>query len=119
MCTNIDEHIADKKPVNFRRAFRCCTLDVICSFCFGATTNALSAPEFRSPVEHAIEVALHIRRLFKHFRITHYLVSKLPPAWLVYMQPDLKGHVEVVKVHIMYLSPLEQILTCHSSSKTR
>ena len=116
MCANIDDHIANKKPVNFRRAFRCSALDTICSLCFGRTTNALSVPEFRSPVEHALEASLPIRRLFKHFPVTMTIVNSLPPDWLVYFQPDFKGHLDITNVSTVQEYILIPFLDCHADA---
>ncbi|EKM58550.1 uncharacterized protein PHACADRAFT_193681 [Phanerochaete carnosa HHB-10118-sp] len=98
MCANIDDHIANKRPVHFRRAFRCCTLDSICSLCFGRTTHALGAPEFRSPIEHALGTTLPIRRLAKHIPFLMTFLRILPPSLFRYLQPYSEGYLEVVKI---------------------
>ncbi|EKM57594.1 uncharacterized protein PHACADRAFT_206486 [Phanerochaete carnosa HHB-10118-sp] len=98
MCANIDDHILNKRPVHFRRAFRCCTLDSICSLCFGQTTNALSAPEFRSPVEYVLGTTAPIRRLAKHIPFLMTFLRSLPSSLLRYLQPYSEGYLKVVKM---------------------
>ncbi|GJE88578.1 cytochrome P450 [Phanerochaete sordida] len=118
MCANIDEHIANKTPIHFKRAFRCCTLVTISSFCFGQTTNALSTPEFRSPLEHSIEAALPMLRVFKHIPISMKIINNLPPSLLMYLKPGSTGHLEVVKmlldqIHNIFANPQTLVNSDH------
>ena len=100
MCANIDMHISANKPVEFRRAFRCCVIDAICSFCFGRSPNATSEPEFRSSVEHSMHAAIAARDVFKHFPFLKYVVFYLPPQVTLYLQPQFDGQIMMSKVQV-------------------
>ena len=98
MCANIDRHAAAGEPVAVFRAFRCCALDTITSFCFARNVGATNAPGFRDPIERAMDVALPLTAIFKHFPIVQNILSALPPDVAVFLNPELSGFVNLRKV---------------------
>lgn len=107
MCENIDKHISEKKSVNILRAFRCCALDAVTSLCFARNTRATSEPEFRAPIEVAMDFSLPLTPVLKHFPMVQVVMSWLPPDVLLWADARLGGFVQLRK---MLDAQVEEIL---------
>lgn len=59
--------------------------------------NTLSEPDFNAPLERAMYTALPITMLIKHFPIIKVLLNKLPPKLLEYLQPEMKGYLDMLE----------------------
>ena len=98
MCANIDHHAAEGEPVAVFRAFRCCALDTITSFCFARNVGATGATGFRDPIEHAMGVGLPLMAFFKHFPTVKNILNALPPDVAIFLNPEISGYVNLRKV---------------------
>lgn len=101
MCANIENHIKDGKSFNMFRAFRCASIDAIFSICFARSLNALSEPGFEAPLERAMYAAHPVTMLVKHFPVIKTVMSKVPPRVLQYIQPEMKGYLDVLEVRFV------------------
>lgn len=99
MCLNIDKHAKEGKSVDVFHAYRCFALDGITSFCFGTSMNATEAPDFLSPVDQAMHASMPIVPTLRCFPTLKMTVEWLPSDFLSFVQPQLKGMMEMRKVH--------------------
>lgn len=72
--------------------------------CFAKSLNATEAPDFHAPVVHAMHVALPITMIFKHFPLVQWIMNLCPPSLAVYLNPQLKGLLNMREVSQSYLT---------------
>ena len=100
MCEKITEQLGSDGIVNFRKAIRSCTIDTITHFCFANPVGALHEPGFESPIQEAMEAAVPIINVFKHFDIIHKLVTACPHWILTTLAPEMKAYLAMRKVRV-------------------
>ncbi|KAF9057330.1 cytochrome P450 [Panaeolus papilionaceus] len=83
-----------RKPADLYLAFRAVTLDIITSYCFGTTFDAVDFPGFKHPVALTMDATLHLAWVFKHFLFLRKLVDRCP-EWLgLMLMPGTKGYYD-------------------------
>ena len=80
MCDGIALQSKSGKSTGILHAYRCFAIDAIFSFCFANTMNALSDPDFRPPIEVAMELSLPMITWIKYFPILKKFIAHCPPA---------------------------------------
>ncbi|KAG9185504.1 hypothetical protein G6011_08048 [Alternaria panax] len=57
LCAAIEKRSKEAKSVDLFYAFRCMSVDVITTFCFGKSIHAVDEPDFKAPIVVALEAA--------------------------------------------------------------
>lgn len=91
MCEGIKLQHAEDHPTDIHLAFRCFALDAITSFCFAKSMRALHAPDFHSPVEHALALSLPMVTFVKYFPIIKTFTANCPDALISFLNPGIAG----------------------------
>ncbi|KAJ3999225.1 cytochrome P450 [Lentinula boryana] len=87
----LKEHYnSPSSTLSMAMAFRALTLDIITSYCFAESTNALEDPYFRDPLLLAIQEAIGSIMVQRHFPFLTSIANNTPP-WLVrWTMPGIK-----------------------------
>ncbi len=85
---------AKKTAADLHLAFRSVTLDIITSYCFGQSFNALQHPGFAHPVAISMDATLHLCWVFKHIPFLRILVDTCPPSIGMALMPKTKGYFD-------------------------
>ena len=72
-------------------AFRCFTMDMVTTFCFARSVNAMDAPNFRAPIVEAMDLTNPTFVLLKHFPPFRKLLFSLPPWLAIKASPETAG----------------------------
>ena len=80
MCDGMDRQYWEGKSTGILHAYRCFAIDAIFSFCFASSMGALSDPDFRPPIEVAIELTLPMITWTKvpHHQAVHHGLPTFP-----------------------------------------
>ena len=95
MCNGIARQYNSGKSTEILHAYRCFAIDAIFSFCFANTMGALSDPDFRPPIEVAMELSLPWITWIKYFPIIKKFMAYCPPMLSTLLRPELKGLVQM------------------------
>ncbi|KAJ6499845.1 cytochrome P450 [Mycena vulgaris] len=102
LITNILSHEGDT-PCNLFMAFRAATLDIITSYCFAQSFEALDYPEFQHPILLAILSGVSAIWTFKYFPSLYFLMEHMP-GWLMHgISPISKGYTDLFAFLSRYL----------------
>ncbi|PPQ71719.1 hypothetical protein CVT24_007889 [Panaeolus cyanescens] len=82
------------KSADLYLAFRAVTLDIITSYCFAKTFDAVSFPGFRHPVALTMDATLHLAWVFKHFLFLRKFVDRCPEWIGLTLMPGTKGYYD-------------------------
>ncbi|KAF8806912.1 cytochrome P450 [Phlegmacium glaucopus] len=80
-----------KKPANLDMAFRATSLEVITSYCFAKSSNALDSKDFQNEVLIAMDHTLPMIWVFKHFPLVKTLLLGVPESFASVLRPSTKG----------------------------
>lgn len=86
---------ADGKSSDLFMGFRCFTIDVITSFCFARSVDAIDAPDFQAPIIKAMDASLPAFLIFRNFPPLRRLVLSLPPWISIRLSPAAAGLFQV------------------------
>ncbi|KAJ6599961.1 cytochrome P450, partial [Mycena vulgaris] len=102
LIANILSHDGDT-PCNLFMAFRAATLDIITSYCFAQSFDALDYPEFQHPILLAILSGVSAIWTFKYFPSLYFIVEHMP-GWLMHgISPISKGYTDLFAFLSRYL----------------
>jgi cytochrome P450 len=87
----ITELLKYKTPSDLSSAFRSATLDIIASYCFGRSYDAISYPQFRHPVLSGMEATIPVSPFFRHFNFMIPVFLNLPPWVHNLISPGSRG----------------------------
>jgi cytochrome P450 len=91
----IQQLAKQKDPVNLFFALRSTSIDIISSYCFGQSYDALQHPEFRHPVLLGVDATVPMHLFLRHFQFLIPFILNLPP-WLNNMlSHDSRGFNEM------------------------
>ncbi|KAK0436273.1 cytochrome P450 [Armillaria borealis] len=82
------------KPVNLYAAFKSLTMDIITTFCYSHSFDALSSPDFSHPILLSLERAMPMMTTVRHFPVLQ-LLYRLPESLTRYLNSDTVGFVEL------------------------
>ncbi|KAH0607668.1 uncharacterized protein H6S33_002702 [Morchella sextelata] len=85
-------------------------MDIITSFCFAESLNALDHKGFRHPVLVGVEVALPMYWVFKHFRPVQWIFMHTPTWLSLLMSPETAGIMGVQNVTSLVLTSTRLLL---------
>ncbi|KAJ7485700.1 cytochrome P450 [Mycena latifolia] len=99
---NILSHEGDT-PCNLFMAFRAATLDIITSYCFAQSFDALDYPNFQHPILLAILSGVSAIWTFKYFPSLLFFVENMP-GWVMHrISPVSKGYTDLFAFLSRYL----------------
>ncbi|KAJ7601968.1 cytochrome P450 [Roridomyces roridus] len=82
-------------PCNLFMAFRSATLDIITSYCFAQSFDALDHPNFHHPILSAILSGVTAIWTFKYFPSLYFIADRMP-GWLIHrILPVSKGYTDL------------------------
>jgi len=82
------------KAANMDLAFRSTSLEIITSYCFAKSSNALDSEGFRNEILTAMDQTLPMIWIFKHFPIVKKLLLGVPECFASILKPSTKGILE-------------------------
>lgn len=88
------EYQHTKESADLSLAFRSTTLEIITSYCFGRSSNALDSRHFQNGILTAMDQTLPMIWVFKHFPIIKYVLLRVPESWASILKPSTTGILE-------------------------
>jgi cytochrome P450 len=85
------EYHDTKKSANLDLAFRSTSLEVITSYCFGRSSNALDYKNFENDILAAIDQTLPMIWIFKHLPLVKTLLLGVPECFASVLKPSTVG----------------------------
>ena len=85
------EQNARGRSVDMLFALRAFTMDMVTTFCFARTVNALEAVGFRAPIVEAMSVSTPTFVMLKHFPLFRKILFSLPPWLAIKASPETAG----------------------------
>ncbi|KAJ4305324.1 hypothetical protein N0V90_000855 [Kalmusia sp. IMI 367209] len=95
LCAAFERQWKASKSADLFFAFRCMTMDVIITFCFGTSINAVDAPDFRAPILEAMDASLPVFIRFKYSDLYKNMILKCPPKLSKIISPATAGLVDL------------------------
>lgn len=83
---------------NLRFAFRCMSMDLITTFCFGKPIHAVDEPDFQAPIVMAMDASSPVFVMFKYSDLFKNMILKCPPNLSKIMSPATSGLVDLQQV---------------------
>jgi cytochrome P450 len=98
LVSRITAENARGRPVDLLFALRAFTMDMVTSFCFARTVDAMSAPGFAAPIVQAMDASSPTFVLLKHFPLFRKFLFSLPPWLAIKLSPETAGltHLQVM-----------------------
>jgi hypothetical protein len=79
-------------------AFRSLSLEIITTYCFARSSQALDAPDFQHAILGAIDHTLPMIWIFKHFPLVQKVLLNVPECFASVLKPSTKGILEQRKM---------------------
>lgn len=99
-------------PVNLSAALRSTTLDIITSYCYGRSYDAITHSDFKHPILDGMEATFYVVWLFKHFRFTIPLLMGMPIWALKLVSPEI---VDFSRLRLDIMERIDSLLKDRSS----
>ncbi|KAL1612220.1 hypothetical protein SLS60_000444 [Paraconiothyrium brasiliense] len=87
-------------------AFRCMSMDVITTFCFGKPIYAVDAPGFQAPIVMAMDASLPVFVGFKYSDLFKNMILKCPPKLSKILSPATSGLVDLQQLLLHQINDL-------------
>jgi len=94
LVTRLLEYQYSKKSANLDLAFRSTSLEIITSYCFAKSSNALDSENFEHAILTAMDQTLPMIWVFKHFPLIKKLLLGVPECFASVLKPSTKGILE-------------------------
>ncbi|KAH9479251.1 Cytochrome P450 monooxygenase [Psilocybe cubensis] len=88
------EYTPRKQSANLDLAFRATSLEVITSYCFARSSNALDSRNFQNEILSAIDQTLPMIWVFKHFPLVKRILLGVPECFASVLKPSTTGILE-------------------------
>jgi hypothetical protein len=98
LCNAFERQTKSGKSSDLLYAFRCMSMDVITTFCFGKPIYAVDAPEFQAPIVMAMDASLPVFLGFKYSNLLKNMILKCPPKLSKIVSPATAGLVDLQQV---------------------
>ncbi|KAK7443452.1 hypothetical protein VKT23_015625 [Stygiomarasmius scandens] len=89
-------HSPNQTPANLNYALRSTTFDIITTYCFAMTSDAVSHPRFHSDILLGMDTVLPFVPLAKHFDIVKLFIRHLPKWMTPFLAPSLQAAVKQI-----------------------
>lgn len=98
LCAAFERQSSASKSADLFFAFRCMTMDVIMTFCFGKPIDAVDAPDFKAPILLAMDASMPVFLRFKYSDLFKNMILKCPPKLSKIISPSTAGLVDLQQV---------------------
>ncbi|KAJ4317379.1 hypothetical protein N0V94_004982 [Neodidymelliopsis sp. IMI 364377] len=95
LCAAFDRQAKAARPADLYFAFRCMSMDIITTFCFGKPIHAVDAPDFRAPIVVAMDASMDVFIRFKYSDLYKNMILKCPPKLSRILSPPTAGLVDL------------------------
>lgn len=98
LCAAFSRASEASKSSDIFNAFRCMSIDIIMTFCFGKPIDAVDAPDFKAPILVAMDASLPVFVRFKYSDLYRDMIMKCPPKLSKILSPSTAGLVDLQQV---------------------
>ncbi|KAF1923479.1 putative cytochrome P450 [Didymella exigua CBS 183.55] len=95
LCAAFTRQSQASKSADLYYAYRCLSMDIICTFCFGKPIHAVDAPEFAAPIVVAMDASLPVFIRFKYAEWYKNMIMSCPPKLSRIISPATAGLVDL------------------------
>jgi hypothetical protein len=95
LCAAFERQTKASKSSDLFFAFRCMSMDMIMTFCFGKPIHAVDALDFRAPIVVAMDASLPVFIRFKYSDLYKNMILKCPPKLSKMISPSTAGLVDL------------------------
>ncbi|KAH7091937.1 cytochrome P450 monooxygenase-like protein [Paraphoma chrysanthemicola] len=95
LCAAFERQSKASKSADLLFAYRCMSMDVIMTFCFGKPIDAVDAPDFQAPIVVAMDASAPVFVNFKYSDVFKNMILKCPPNLSKIMSPETAGLVDL------------------------
>ncbi|KAJ8116800.1 hypothetical protein OPT61_g1845 [Boeremia exigua] len=95
LCAAFTRQSKARKSADLYYAYRCLSMDIICTFCFGKPIHAVDAPDFAAPIVVAMDASLPVFIRFKYSELYKNLIMNCPPKLSRIVSPATSGLVDL------------------------
>jgi len=98
LCAAFERQSKASASVDLFYAFRCMSIDVITTFCFGKSIHAVDEPDFKAPIVVALDAATPVAMYFKYSDLFKNFILKCPPNLSKKLSPLTAGMIDLNQV---------------------
>ncbi|KAJ4992818.1 hypothetical protein SVAN01_01522 [Stagonosporopsis vannaccii] len=95
LCAAFARQSEASKYADLYYAYRCLSMDIICTFCFGKSIHAVDAPDFAAPIVVAMDASLPVFIRFKYSELYKNMIMNCPPKLSKVISPSTAGLVDL------------------------
>ncbi|KAH7135249.1 cytochrome P450 monooxygenase-like protein [Dendryphion nanum] len=106
LCAAFERQSKASKSADLFFAFRCMSMDMIMTFCFGKPIDAVDAPDFKAPILVAMDASLPVFIRFKYSDLYKNMILKCPPNLSKIISPSTAGLVDLQQLLRRQISDL-------------
>ncbi|RMZ87608.1 hypothetical protein DV736_g5157, partial [Chaetothyriales sp. CBS 134916] len=96
------------KSVDMLFALRCFTIDMVTTFCFARSVDAIDAPNFQAPIVEAMHTSNPTFVLLKHFPLFRKTLFSLPPWLAIKASPETAG---LTNLQVILADQVKEVIT--------
>lgn len=98
LCAAFARQSKASRSADLYYAYRCLSMDIICTFCFGKPIHAVDAPDFAAPIVVAMDASLPVFIRFKYSDLYKNMIMNCPPKLSRIISPSTAGLVDLQQV---------------------
>ena len=98
LCAAFERRSQASKSTDLFYAFRCMSVDVITTFCFGKPIHAVDEADFKAPIVVALDAATPVAMYFKYSDLFKNFILKCPPNLSKKLSPLTAGMIDLNQV---------------------
>lgn len=100
LCAAFERQSSASKAADLHFAFRCMSMDIITTFCFGKPIHAVDAPDFKAPIVVAMDASMAVFLNFKYSDLFKNMILKCPPNLSKIVSPQTAGLIDLQQVRL-------------------
>ncbi|KAJ9612893.1 hypothetical protein H2200_002834 [Cladophialophora chaetospira] len=97
-----------EKSIDMLFALRCFTIDMVTTFCFARSVDAIDAPDFKAPIVEAMHTSNPTFVLLKHFPLFRKTLFSLPPWLAIKASPETAG---LTNLQVILAEQVHEVVT--------
>ncbi|EUC34954.1 hypothetical protein COCCADRAFT_35526 [Bipolaris zeicola 26-R-13] len=106
LCAAFERQARASKPTDLFYAFRCMSVDVITTLCFGNPIHAVDAPDFNAPIVVALDASTPVALYFKYSDLFKNFILKCPPKISRILSPLTAGLIDLNQLLLQQIDDL-------------
>ncbi|KAL6703855.1 hypothetical protein ACN47E_008989 [Coniothyrium glycines] len=106
LCAAFERQSKASQTSDLSFAFKCMSMDMITTFCFGKPIHAVDAPDFKAPIVVAMDASLPVFLLFKYSDTFKNMILNCPPKLSKIMSPATAGLVDLQQLLLHQINGL-------------